>query len=132
MIQVCAESLGMSSMLLPYFTADHDILTVASLLKDYEQNEIAADQFYKGKRLFLNNIGPAKIDTIGRDILGKAYITFRSPNHGFRSVQAFFASDSAVARLQVGDAVTSIDGICKGLILNVLLEDSHISGTVYR
>jgi hypothetical protein len=110
-------------------TPAHPRLGVADVLRDYEQNEIAADQLYKGKRLHLLQRG-ARIESIGRDILGKPYITFHSSN--FRSVQAFFKSDSAVARFQVGDLVTDIDGICKGLMLNVILEDSHISGTVYR
>ena len=112
-------------------TPAHPRLGVADVLRDYEQNEIAADQLYKGKRLHLFQRG-ARIESIGRDILAKPYITFHSSDHDFRSVQAFFKTDSAVARFQGGDLVTDIDGICEGLMLNVILEDSHISGTVYR
>jgi len=115
-------------------TLDNNRLSVDSLLRDYEQNEIAADQHYKGKRLHLINLIPARIDKIGRDIRGEPYVIFRSrfSSHSSRSVQAFFTSESAVAPLRVGDLVTFFDGICEGLMLNVILEDSHISDTIMR
>lgn len=103
-------------------------LTPTALLKAYEMNEIAANQFFKDKWVWLR--GGSTVDKIGRDLLGKPYITL-FPDHDGRSVQAFFQSDSDVAKLQRYDEI-SITGTCAGLMINVILQDCVIHDPVWR
>src|SRR5437868_2072675 len=77
---------------------DGHALTFSSFLSDYEQNEIAADEHYKGKRLELTAINANHIEKIGRDIRGKPYVIFHTPKRDLR-IQAFFTSESRVKAL---------------------------------
>ncbi len=108
---------------------DGRAFTPSYLLNVYESNAISADQLYKGKRVFVE----ARVENLGRDLLGKPYIILRDKareggsRSGFRSVQAFFP-DSAVpqlAHLQPGDIIL-LTGTCDGLMLNLLLQDSAL------
>lgn len=100
-----------------------DALTVSpiALVSAYVENEIAADQRFKGKRLRIG--GP--IADIGRDILDNAYITFASAD-ALREVQVFFDEDleGRVASLRRGQSVT-VTGTCKGLMMHVLIDDAR-------
>jgi hypothetical protein len=102
-------------------------LTPYCLLKVYEMNEIAADKYFKGNRVVFHDYSYATVDKIGRDLMGKPYITLRTSRDDVRSVQAFFQSDSVPAQLQTSDDL-ALSGTVSGLTLNLILEDC----TVYQ
>ena len=97
-------------------------LDAKALLKDYKDNEVAADQKYKGKVIQVTGT----VDEIKKDIMDQIYVTggtgaeFEIPQ-----AQCFF-DDSATAKaaaLKKGQKVT-IKGRVDGLMLNVLIKDS--------
>jgi hypothetical protein len=90
-------------------------------------NEIAADKYFKGNRVVFHDYSYATVDKIGRDLMGKPYITLRTSRDDVRSVQAFFQSDSVPAQLQTSDDL-ALSGTVSGLTLNLILEDC----TVYQ
>lgn len=87
----------------------------------YERNELAADARFKGKRIVLWG----RVSEVKRGIGGAPYIIFHK--HGIRSVQAFFEENDVaeLSRLVPGIPI-AIVGICRGLMLNVILTDSII------
>ena len=93
---------------------DIQIITDHVLSVAYEDNPIAADAQFRGKRVSV--VG--RIDHIGREILGSPYIVLEN------DVQCGFskADEASVATLKKGQKVM-ITGTVKGLILlNVYLD----------
>lgn len=88
------------------------------LYSDYEENEIAADQKYKGRQILV--LGT--VDRVGKDILGGSYVSLVSGEFG--SVQCLFNNDSKaqLADLSKGQQVR-IQGTVSGLMMNVLMKD---------
>jgi tRNA_anti-like len=91
--------------------------SAAALMERYEQNEVEADQAFKGRRVMIDGT----ISDIGKDILNNPYIVFatnsRQPLSG---VQALFDRDSDVASLSKGATVTvvcTIGGKTLGTVL---------------
>jgi hypothetical protein len=95
------------------------------VLKTYELNEVAAEQYFKGNRLVFSGYEPATVDKIGRDLVGKSYITLRTSKRDPRSVQAFFQSDAVPAQLQPDDRV-AIECTVSCLMPDLMLEDCII------
>jgi hypothetical protein len=96
-------------------------ISAPAIVKEYLDNEVAADHKYKGKIVRMT----AKIKDIGKDILGDPYITFSDgEEYSFRSVQCFFkkSEQAKIGTLRKGQTVT-IDGTVDGLMMNVLLKD---------
>ena len=95
-------------------------ITSINLSKEYEQNEISADNKYKGK--FVEVSG--QIDDIGKDILDDMYITLKGSNF-MNGVQVYFddGDGNIVASLSKNTRVTVV---CKvdGLMMNVLCKDA--------
>lgn len=99
--------------------APAEVVSPQALFAAFEQNEVAADDRYKGKWIEIS--GP--IDKIGKDILNKMYVTLEAERSIF-GVQAFFADEHkrSLASLAKGDAVTLICK-CAGKMGNVLLRE---------
>ncbi len=97
-------------------------VTPEKLYEDYEANEIAADEKYKGKLLWV--YGTAS--WVGRDAGGQPYITFEVGQPGFTSVQCFF-SDSDTHRHQLAQVrkgeKEGLGGTCAGKSINIILKD---------
>ena len=94
-------------------------VSATDLVQAYQDNEVAADQRFKGRTLLVSGT----IDSIGRDVLNTPFITFRSS--GFRRVQAMFArpDEGRLAALSKGSHV-SIQGRCGGMFGNILIKDA--------
>ena len=95
-------------------------LTVSAvrLYADYDSNEVAADQKYKGKTLLVSGT----VNDIGKDIMGTMYVTL--VGHGvIGQVQCFFAKSHAgeLAGLSKGMSV-SVKGRCDGKMMNVMMK----------
>lgn len=95
-------------------------VTPHKLVGDYDANEVAADQAYKGKALRVTGT----VEDIGKDITDSIYVTLAT-GHSVRTVQVFFDDEhtDAVAKLGKGDEVT-VQGECMGLMLNVLIREA--------
>jgi len=99
-------------------------LNAYELRAEYETNEVAADEKYEDKIIYVNGM----IDNIGKDVLDNPYITLDDGTI-INSVQCMFdkADESIVADLKMGQEVT-IRGECAGEIIfgNILLRGSSI------
>jgi hypothetical protein len=94
-------------------------VTAADLLAQYEANEVAADERYKGKWIEVEGV----VDRVGKDILDKPYVTLKGgKKFGIFSVQCYPTPRSGLGDLKPNHIIT-IRGRCKGKFGNVLLED---------
>jgi RecG-like helicase len=87
------------------------------LFSDYEANEVAADQRFKGKTLLVTGT----VDDIKKDLMNKMYVTLTG-NEVFGHVQCYFAQahEGQLAGLRKGMTV-SVKGRCDGKMMNVLM-----------
>ena len=93
------------------------IITASKLYKEYNANEIAADEKYKGKIIEITGV----IRDIGNDIMDNAYITLVGDEY-FGDIQCYFNEKSVVAKLSKGKRITVI-GSCSGLMMNVQINN---------
>ena len=102
-----------------------DVIMISpnQLFSEYERNDIAADRKYKGKELQLTGT----VGNISRDLLGDIYVTLKTGEFEFFSIQCFFADsfEDEVADLSPNRLLT-IRGRCDGKFGNVLLKDCII------
>lgn len=107
------------------FEKSINTVSAIDLLKDYEANEVNADNQYKSKILRISGT----IDSIGKDIADTAYITLQSDNkYSIFKVQCYFKDEKEIAKvatLQAGQSIEII-GICNGKIGNISIEDCSI------
>ena len=98
------------------------VLKVTSkiLYKEYNNNEIAADDKYKGKIIQVRGT----IRDIGKDIMDEAYISLIGDDF-FGDVQCFFPDKSYLLNLKKGQRVNVI-GYCDGLFMNIILQNCII------
>lgn len=100
-------------------------ITAADLLAAYEENQVNADNQYKGKLLEVTGV----IDDIGKDILDDVYITVNDGDeYSFTSVQCFFKDKGEIEKvtgLKSGSEITII-GKCDGELFNISLKDCKI------
>jgi len=92
-------------------------VSAPSLFTDYSDNEIAADDRYKGKILQVSGT----IRDIGNDIMDDAYVSLAGDGY-YGNVQCFFSDKSVVANLKKGQQITVV-GYCDGLMMNVLMKN---------
>lgn len=94
----------------------------AVLYNDYERNEVAGDEKYKGKILRVSG----SVDDISKDITDTMYITLDA-GQAFGSVQCFFADDHTeeLSGISKGQYVT-IQGRCDGKLGNIFLRGCSI------
>lgn len=94
-------------------------LSANQLYRDYKDNEVAADQKYKGRIVVVSGT----IQSIGKDILDQAYIVIGG--EGFLDgVQCMFTKgeESSVARLSNGQRVAVKGEVSGKMVGNVLLK----------
>lgn len=87
-------------------------VTSEKLRLAYKTNEVSADTAYEGKLVEISGT----VDTIGKDITDKAYITFETPEqYSFDKVQCMFKSteESSMVSLKKGQAIT-VQGTVSG------------------
>ena len=104
----------------PKVTSDSNpsvTISASKLYKEYNENEIAADEKYKGKIIEVTGV----IRDIGNDIMDNAYITLVG-NEYFGDIQCYFNEKSVVAKLSKGKRITII-GSCSGLLMNVQMDN---------
>jgi hypothetical protein len=95
-------------------------ITAAQLFAAYEANEIAADKRFKGKRITITG----NVRDIGRDILGRPYLTLMVDEHGLGSVQAMFPRSAATALATIGrKQAVRVECEVDGKLMNVIVRD---------
>ncbi len=97
-------------------------ISASDLFAEYQNNSVAADQKYKGKKLKVTGT----INDIGKDIADDTYITIET-GEMFYEIQCYFLDSELddVAGLKKGDSVTLI-GTCDGMSINVILKRCEI------
>ena len=80
---------------------------------------MSADQSFKGRRVMVTG----RVSGIGKEILGRPYVTFAVPGSAFNQVQAVFASETAVAAMSKGDEVTVICSVDGKILGNVVMSN---------
>ena len=97
-------------------------ISARQLYKEYEDNEVAADQKYKNKILSVGGT----VDNIGKDITDNIYVTLKGSEF-IGSVQCFFGENhvNEAARLSKGMKIT-VKGKCDGKMMNILLRGCSI------
>ncbi len=96
-------------------------IVAAELLKDYKENEVAADAKYKGKRLITGGL----VGDIKKDIMDKIYVTVgTAAPFEIPKAQCFFddASAGQIATLKKGQTII-VDCECEGLMMNVIMRN---------
>jgi hypothetical protein len=89
-----------------------------TLVDAYQENQVAADQKYKGKRLRV--YGP--VDSVTNGMFGGVDVSIRP--RGFFSVSCHFrAADQRIAGLRSGSYVTMVGSCRNGTTLGVHLQD---------
>ncbi|RZL46358.1 MAG: hypothetical protein EOP00_15235 [Pedobacter sp.] len=95
--------------------------TPTYLVSEYTQNEINADNNFKGKYFYVVGY----IDHIGKDIMDDSYVTLKSGDV-IRTVQCFIDDQDILANLRKNQKVT-IYGQCDGLMMNVIMKDCQVT-----
>jgi hypothetical protein len=97
----------------------------SQLVSEYMGNEVAADDKYKGSRIGVSG----NVTKIGKSLLDSPYVVLGSADP-LRQVHCSFDDDkkSGLAQLQIGSYVTIV-GTCKGLSIDVQLDDCRLSGS---
>lgn len=96
---------------------EQSTVDAGSLVEVYEENEVRADDQYKGKWIYVEG----RVETIGKDIFDNPYVTLASGN-GISMVQCTMANSGDAAKLDKGQRV-AIRGKVKGKALMAVLLD---------
>ena len=88
-----------------------------NLTASYDENEVKADENFKGKTFFVEGT----VRDIKKDILDDIYVILEG-DQMFRDVQCFFDDKNTASQLQKGMRVT-FQGKCDGLMINVLMKN---------
>ena len=92
-------------------TQKEHAVSAATLKAVYEQNEVNADNEYKGKVIVVHG----RVGTIGKNLINTPYVTLDEDQLGIGSVQCFFgdSSNAQLAKLRPGQSLFikgSVDG----------------------
>lgn len=105
--------------------SSYTVITATSLFKEFNDNEVAANSSYEGRRIAVKGT----ISKIETDLLGDPQIVFELGNYGLASVVCNFGKGHAndVAKLKKGQSII-INGICTGKTMEmVYLKDCQVS-----
>lgn len=94
---------------------DAEAVSAEAIFKAYKDNEVGADERFKGRFVKVEGI----VSNIGKDLLDDMYVTFEVPGSIFE-VQAYFGAEEkrAVAQLTKGQRLTAVC-MGEGKALNV-------------
>jgi hypothetical protein len=100
-----------------YQQRKENTITAPNLTASYEENEVKADENFKGKTFFVEGT----VLEIKKDIMDEIYVILQGDKM-FRNVQCYFDDTSTASQLQKGMRVT-FKGTCNGLMMNVLIKN---------
>ena len=99
-------------------------VNIRDILSAYENNEVGADNKYKGKRIQVTG----QVDDIKKDLLDNLYVALGTgKDFEIPQIQAFFddSMNNKLGQLNKGQQLTIV-GKVNGLMMNVLMEDCII------
>ena len=96
-------------------------VSAKNLYYTYQENEVSADNDFKGKKFYVEGI----IRDIGKDLFDNIYITIKTGDI-IGSVQCFINDANKVSKLRKGQKIT-VYGKCDGLMMNVLMKNCKIT-----
>lgn len=107
-------------------TTEETVIDVAveQILKEYEENEVSADNKYKWKKVAITGI----VDSVGKDIFDDTYIKIDTgENYEAFGAQCYIADTEfeKAAELKPGDKITVV-GYVRDYSLNVVVKDCEI------
>ncbi len=94
-------------------------LSAETLRQAYKANEVNGDNLYKGKLVEISGT----VDSIGKDIMKEAYITFETPESvSFDKVQCMFnqTEEAGLAQLKKGQAI-KVQGVVSGATIGSVI-----------
>lgn len=95
-------------------------ITATALSKAYQDNEVGADQLYKGTVLIITGT----VQSINKDFTDKIYVTLKGDGgeYSLADIQCYFSDDhvNAASSLKKGQRVT-VKGLGDGLVMNVIV-----------
>jgi hypothetical protein len=100
------------------------VKNITDILSAYKNNEVRADNIYKGKIIKVTGI----VDSIKKDIMDDLYVTIGTgARFEIPQVQAFFgdSQNSKLSNLNSGENVTVVCRV-SGLMMNVIVKDCSI------
>ena len=100
-----------------YKEREDQTIKASNLTASYEENEVKADENFKGKTFFVEGT----VRDIKKDIMDDIYVILEG-DQMFRDVQCFFDDKNTASQLQKGMRVT-FQGKCDGLMMNVLMKN---------
>ena len=100
-----------------YKEREDQTIKAPNLTASYEENEVKADENFKGKTFFVEGT----VRDIKKDIMDDIYVVLEG-DQMFRDVQCFFDDKNTASQLQKGMRVT-FQGKCDGLMMNVLMKN---------
>lgn len=95
-------------------------ISAIDLVKEYQNNEVRADEKFKGKNFYVEGI----VGDIKKDILNNIYVTLKG-NEMFSEVQCYFDDKAAASHLEKGMRITFL-GKCDGLMMNVMMKNCKL------
>ena len=96
-------------------------MTSKELSEAYNENEVAADQKYKGKKILLTG----KVESINKDVLEESYITLEGDTY-FGTINCSVNNENIAASIKKNNQYSLI-GVCTGMILgNVMLSNCQL------
>ena len=105
-------------------TAPSIKISAVQLSQEYNDNQVSADQSYKGKLIEVSGI----IDSIGKDILDEPYVTLKGIETSFFGIQCMFnkSKEDKLANLVKGQTITLTGKVSGELIGNVIVRDCDL------
>lgn len=99
-------------------------VSAVQLSKAYDENKVAADAKYEGKKLEISGV----IDSIGKDITDAPYVVLKGVEYKLFGVQCMFprAKESNLISLTKGQSLTVQGKLSGELIGNVIVRDCEI------
>lgn len=100
------------------------VVTASVLTREYEANEVAADQKFMGKTVEVTGV----VDSIAKDILNTPYVTLEGNRQYGTRVQCMFnkGDEAKLATLSKGQKIKLVGTVKSGKLFNVLVDDCRL------
>lgn len=98
-------------------------ISAKDLFAAYEENEVKADNLYKGKQLEVTGV----VSDISKDIADNVYVSLETDNM-FLAIQCYVKDEKDVAKvtnLKAGDKVTLV-GKCEGKLIHINVKNCKL------
>jgi|GEM_PF-2237310 len=104
---------------------EEQTISAPALLSEYKANEVRADANFKGKTFYVEG----EVESIGKTLTDAPYVVLKGDEYGILGVQCVFADRAEGASLNKGDVI-AIKAECRGLMMNVQMDEATIEPTV--